>query len=206
MSEIYVPIQALTLKPFIMNNQLTNPFSFIHRFLHWSLALGILCILFTVFLRTGWMNKDHMAQIIMNSGNNISEENAIKIAKAIRKPMFNWHMYMGYFVCAIYVLRLIYIAVYKNLGLKFKQGNVKEKFQTSVYIIFYLVLGITLISGLFIELGPKAYKGFFESIHQPVIYFMVVFLIIHLAGIFIGENTTTKGIVSQMISGKNSHE
>lgn len=179
-------------------------FSFMHRFLHWGIAFGILFILFTVFLRIGWMNKTHMATIIMNNTSSLTNDEAIKIAKSIRRPMFNWHVYIGYAVTALYVIRLVYLFINRKSSKIFNETNLpKDRFQKLVYIFFYIGLAIMLITGLTIEHGPKEWKSVLESIHGAGLYFMGAFIIIHLMGIVIGENSTTKGIVSKMIHGKD---
>ncbi|TWP23756.1 cytochrome b/b6 domain-containing protein [Apibacter muscae] len=187
-----------------MNNY---KFSLIHRLLHWSMALTIIFILITIFLRLGWMNKNIMATIIFNNlqENNIkiTQKEAVSIAKNIRGNMFNWHVYIGYVLLGLYLLRITYIIIKKG---KFRTSSLikyslKKKFQSLVYLIFYIGLGITLITGLLIQNAPKEYAQSLKSIHQLSLYFMLIFLVFHMIGIFIGEKSTDKGIVSAMING-----
>ncbi len=183
-------------------------FPFLHRFLHWSIAITILFILLTVFLRLEWMSKENVGEIIFKDlqqkNITISQAEAQSIAKDIRKPMFNWHIYLGYVLIGLYIIRVLYLFI---KGIKFHSplsGNstFKQKFQAVIYILFYIILGITLLSGFLIVNGPKDYKGFLEEIHAPALYFMLGFTILHFIGIFIGEKTTEKGVVSAMISGE----
>jgi len=71
-----------------------------HRLLHWTLAFSILFIMLTVFLRLNWMEKNHVATILTDNlatlDVTITKDQAIKIAKQIRKPMFEWHLIIGY--------------------------------------------------------------------------------------------------------------
>lgn len=189
-----------------MNNFKFSP---LHRFLHWSIALAIILILITVFLRLGWMNKNVMADVIFKHLQekqiNISKEETLSIAKEIRGNMFNWHVYIGYLLMGLYIIRILYLLI---KGPMFenplsKNSTNKKKLQSIIYIIFYIGLGITLITGVFIENGHKEYKKSVESIHQLSLYFMLGFLILHLAGIFLAEKTSEKGIVSAMINGGN---
>lgn len=39
-------------------------YSKVYRVMHWLIALSMLFLLLTVFLRLGWMNKVHIADII----------------------------------------------------------------------------------------------------------------------------------------------
>jgi len=85
----------------------------VHRLLHWGFAFGMLLILLTVLLRLGWMEKHHMAQILMDAPQlanaQLSESDAVKIAKSIRNVMFDWHLYAGYFLTVLLVLRFAHM-------------------------------------------------------------------------------------------------
>lgn len=172
------------------------------RILHWSLALTILFMLLTVFLRLNWMEKNHVAAILIDSLSSIdisiTLDQAILIAKKIRKPMFDWHVTIGYVVTGIFVLRMIFHLKNKK---HFNAVTKKEKFQLWVYRIFYALLGATLITGLIIEFGPKSIKKTVESIHELTLYYMIGFLILHFTGILLAEIGSKKGIVSKMIGG-----
>ncbi len=172
------------------------------RILHWSLAFSILFILLTVFLRFNWMEKNHVAAILIDKLSlidiTISKEQAIKIAKQIRKPMFDWHIYIGYVATGIFVLRILYNSLHKNL---FIPKNSKEIFQLWVYRVFYIFLAITIITGLYMKFGSDFLNNFSEEIHKLTLYYIIPFLILHFAGILISELTTKDGIVSKMIGG-----
>lgn len=173
------------------------------RLLHWSMALGILFILLTVFLRLNWMEKNHVAQILTDQLSSIdieiTKEQAIKIAKKIRKPMFDWHLIFGYVVSGIFVLRMFYYAKNKK---SFKPVAKREIFELWVYRIFYVLLGITLLTGLYMKFGPEYLEHDIEEIHELSWYYMVVFLVLHFVGILLSELGSKKGLVSKMIGGK----
>ena len=79
--------------------------------MHWAIALCILFMLFTIFLRLTWLNKVNVSQILGDELSqreiNLSSEELTKIAKKIRKPMWAWHVYIGYVLIGLYALRLI---------------------------------------------------------------------------------------------------
>ena len=181
----------------------------IHRLLHWAIAFSMLFLLLTIFLRLNWMNKNNIADILVKELGErdiaLDGEEAVKIGKAIRKPMWNWHIYIGYVLTGLYILRLIYMMI---AGPQFKSpfnklSNIREKFESWVYIVFYILLAITLITGLLIVLGPKEYKHTLETVHVQALYWLLAFIFIHLAGILIAEFGHMKGIVSKMINGKD---
>jgi cytochrome b len=66
-----------------------------------------------------------------------------------------------------------------------------------------VLLGITLITGLIIVLGPKEYKHSMETIHVKALYWLLAFIFVHFTGILIAEFGHMKGIVSKMINGKD---
>ncbi|MEJ6776347.1 MAG: hypothetical protein QNK85_03365 [Crocinitomicaceae bacterium] len=63
------------------------------------------------------MNKHNMSEIMSagleNLNISIGEDDAIPIAKSIRKPMWNWHVYVEYVSMGLYFLRM---------GLMIKEG------------------------------------------------------------------------------------
>jgi cytochrome b561 len=172
------------------------------RFLHWALAFTFLFIMLTVFLRLTWMEKNNVAEIIVNSLNavniDIAYDQAIKVAKNIRKPMFDWHITIGYFVTGIFILRMLFHIL--NRG-NYNPKTTKEVFQSWIYRIFYILLGITLITGLMLEFGPDSIEDIAETIHKLTLYYAIAFMVLHFGGILISENTGNNRIVSKMIGG-----
>jgi Ni,Fe-hydrogenase I cytochrome b subunit len=82
-----------------------------------------------------------------------------------------------------------------------KQLTLKAKFQYWVYIIFYLGVAISLITGFLMEFGPKSWKLPMIKIHNLSNYYLIPFIIIHLAGVLLAEFTNEQGIISKIISG-----
>jgi len=183
-------------------------FSLTHRLLHWLIAFAILFLMFTVFLRLTWMEKNSVAAILQDNlkalNISINQDDAIKIAKQIRKPMWDWHIYTGYFLIGLYVLRLINLYFW---GIIFpnpfhRASNLKQKIQGWTSIIFYFLLSISLITGFFIVNGSPEYKDILETIHVQSIYYVVLFIILHFTGLVLAEYSNEKGIISRMIHGK----
>lgn len=177
------------------------------RILHWAIAFCMLFMLLTIFLRLNWMNKVNVSEIIQNylstTDQTLTEEQSIKLAKLIRKPMWEWHIYIGYVLVGLYVIRMIlpFFGEMKFTNPLQKGLDLKTKFQYWVYIVFYLFTAITLITGLVIELGPRNLKEPMEEIHILSIYYLVTFIIIHFGGVLVAELSSHKGIISRVISG-----
>jgi len=184
-----------------------NYFTVSHRLLHWTIALIMLFVLLTVFLRMGWMEKNHMADLIIITLSkfdiSVTHEIAIKVAKSIRNIMFEWHIYASYLLCGLFILRLVNI---KKSGISYispfnKTATSREKFQAWAYISFYGILGLILMTGLLLKFGPKSIEDIAKEIHVLALWYFIPFITIHLMGIVLAEQKEEKGIVSKMIGG-----
>jgi cytochrome b561 len=183
-------------------------FSLWHRFLHWMIALGILLALFTAFLHATWMNGNEMATAIISSlaekGITLPYDEARLMARTISGPMFHWHFYAGYALIPLLVLRCIDLLAG---GLKFtspflSEATLEQKFRGGLYLLLYIALAVILIMGLLLKFGPRNdLHEVFRIAHVCCGYFAGMFVLIHFAGLLIGEHTTDKGIVSKMING-----
>lgn len=155
------------------------------------------------------MNKNNMADIIESylseTGQALSQDQLIVLAKQIREPMWEWHIYIGYFLVGLFFIRFLlpFFGKMKISNPLNKRLNGIEKFQKWTYIIFYVCVVISLVTGLIIELGPKDLKKPMEEIHILSIYYLAPFIVIHLAGVLFAEFTDQKGIVSRIVSGEN---
>jgi cytochrome b561 len=189
-------------------------YSLANRILHWLIAFTFLLILFTVFLRTGWMNKNEIASIVTTKlaekNVSISKEDAIIIGRAVRKPMWDIHIYAGYLLIGLYLLRMLVIwieaPIFRNP--MSKGSSRKEKLKLWIYIVFYICLGISLLTGAILELVPKTYSlplhDTAKFIHLQSLYYALAFITIHLLGVVIAELSTEPGIISKMIHGRRS--
>jgi len=153
------------------------------------------------------MNKNNMAAIIgdylKGTDQVLSQQQLIELAKKIRQPMWNWHIYIGYVLVGLYSIRFIlpafgHMKIPNPFG---KNLSTKIKFQKWTYIIFYVCVIVSLTTGLMIEFGPKEFKEPMEDIHVLGIYYLIAFIAIHLAGVLIAEFTNQKGIISRIVSG-----
>lgn len=185
-------------------------YSKIYRIMHWLIAISFLLLLLTIFLRLTWLNKYNVAAIIqeylVGTGQTLSEEQLIKLAKKIRAPMWQWHIYFGYVLVGLYTIRLL-LPAFGHM--KFQNPNAKNlstvmKVQRWSYLVFYVFVVISLVTGLVIELGPKEYKEPMEEIHVLGLYYLLAFIVIHFSGVLISEFTHDKGIISKIVSGSRT--
>lgn len=153
------------------------------------------------------MNKDNVADIIQSylttTDQLLTRDQAIVLAKQIRKPMWQWHIYLGYVLTGLYAIRIaLPFLGHMKFSNPFSSGlSMKVKFQYWVYLVFYSCVAVSLTTGLFIEFGPKDLKEPMEEIHILSIYYLLTFIVIHLGGVLIAEFTSDKGIISGIVSG-----
>ncbi len=179
-------------------------FTAFHRILHWVMALAMLILFITGFLRMHWMNKNHITGIIESKTNAIPKEQMSEIAKSIREPMWEWHEIFAHVMIFAFIARIIYMLA---KGIRFPNPftsgqSLKERLQGFTYIYFYLFVFISAFTGICIKKELlSAYQDNIEAIHKWGIYWFPVFIVLHLVGIAATEFSDKKGITSKMIGG-----
>jgi cytochrome b561 len=185
-------------------------YSVIYRMMHWSIVICMLLLFFTIFLRLTWMNKNNVAEIIQNYLNttdqSLTQDQLIVLAKKIRQPMWDWHIYLGYALTGLFGLRFLlpFFGEMKFQNPFNKESIFKEKLQNLIYLIFYVCVVISLATGLMIKFGPGEVKKSMEEIHILSIYYLIAFLIFHIGGVLWAEFTIHKGIISSIVSGRKN--
>lgn len=181
-------------------------FTVIHRLLHWLVALAMPVLFITGFLRMYWMNKNGMVSIIESktTDNVLPKEVMTDIAKSIRAPMWEWHEIFANVMVFAFIARILYM-IFK--GIRFpnpfnKNLVLKERLQGFVYIYFYVFVFISAFTGICIQRGFfDTYHDTIEMVHKWGLYWFPIFIVLHLVGIAIVENSSKKGITSKMIGG-----
>lgn len=148
--------------------------------------------------------SDIISNYLTNENITLTSKQLIALAKQIRKPMWDWHIIFGYILAGLFAVRFMLSStgIVKIKNPFNKNLDLKVKFQYSIYLVFYVLIFVTLITGLLIEFGPESLKKIFETVHKLSLYYIVPYIIIHLIGVIIGELTTDKGVVSKMIGGE----
>lgn len=182
-------------------------FNLASRLIHWAIAFTFLYIMLTVLLRMGWMNKGNMGTIIHENLSEqkvtITPDDAMLIAKKVRRPMWETHIIAGYVLIGLFVLRIILTWV-QGIGFAnpLKKGvSQYEKFKAWVYIVFYLLLGTSLFTGIMLEFGPESIEHTMEDIHVLSLYYSIAFILLHTIGVLLADVKKERGIISKIISG-----
>ncbi|MFT7880847.1 MAG: cytochrome b/b6 domain-containing protein [Sulfurimonas sp.] len=179
---------------------------------HWVHAVVVLGLLGTVFLRKTFLswrtNSELLTQKLSEINLEISAEQAKVLAKAIRAPMWEWHILLGYALAALLLWRIFLFFSgsgkqnYRNL----KEENLHKKMVKIGYIVIYAVLLFMAVSGLMIHfyeaLGlTKDAAHDIKEIHELVYNAILIFVPLHIIGVVVAENRDEKGIISEMIHG-----
>lgn len=182
------------------------------RVMHWAMAITFVLLLGTIFLRLTWLNKDSVALIIESflreKQINLSQEDTLLLAKKVRKPMWEWHIYLGYILTGLYLIR-VSLGVTKKMIFTnpFNAAfSLKEKLQYLSYLVFYVLTAVSLCTGLLIVHGPKSVKSPLEEIHELSIYYLLAFMCAHIGGVLIAEITNSPGIISRIMRGSLDSE
>ncbi|MFZ3231849.1 MAG: cytochrome b/b6 domain-containing protein [Pseudobdellovibrio sp.] len=196
------------------------------RLWHWLNVAVILSLLGTVLIRKtflSWRANSVLIQEKLNeAGTTITADLAKEIAVAIRNPLWDWHIYLGFALAALFLGRLLIVLIIekkciglqalkdafeiKNLPVEEKSEAIHYTFVKIGYAVFYLATAIMVVTGLMLnfknELGiSKTNIGAVKEVHELLMWFFIVFIVGHLFGIIFAENKNDQGLVSDMING-----
>jgi Ni/Fe-hydrogenase 1 B-type cytochrome subunit len=182
------------------------------RIWHWLHALVVLGLIGTVLLRKSFLSWRENSQILMHQLSDIGVEitalQAKVIAKAIRAPMWEWHILLGYMLVALLLWRtfLFFTPSGQQNYTQFAQKTLHDKALMIGYLLIYATLAFMSLSGLIIhfyqELGLlKSTAHTIKEIHELAYTILLYFVPLHLIGITIAEHQQKKSVISDMIHG-----
>ncbi len=182
------------------------------RLWHWAHALVVLGLLATVLLRKTFLswrtNSEILATKLSSMDIEVSSEQAALLAKAVRAPMWEWHIILGYALAALLLFRigLFFTRSGRENFIDIKSSTLHKKMVKIGYIGIYVILGFMALSGLSIhfyeELGLLKERAHdIKEIHELVFNAVWIFVTLHIAGVVIADATDERGIISNMING-----
>jgi cytochrome b561 len=166
----------------------------------------------TVFLRKTFLswrsNAELLTQKLSEINLEVTEVQAKVLAKAIRTPMWDWHILLGYALTALLLWRILlfFTKSGKQNYQNFKTQSIHKKIVKIGYIFIYIILVFMALSGLIIHfyeaLGLlKETAHDIKEVHELVFNAILIFVPLHIIGVVIAENQDEKGIISDMIHG-----
>jgi len=187
-------------------------FTPLYRIWHWTMAFSVIGLLGTVALRKSFLSWHTNAAIIQNKlaevGTEVTVESAKMVAKAIRAPMWEWHYIFALFLGISIAMRLFMIAREPKIFplLVFIRAPKEEKLQRGTYFFLCFSLMVMALSGGTLYFHESfgftdAEVHWVKELHEYVMYSVLLFVSLHLAGVLRHEFTTKEGIISKMIHG-----
>jgi cytochrome b561 len=161
----------------------------------------------TFFLRKTFLSWRANAEILSNKlagfGIEVSSEQAAALAKAVRAPMWEWHIILGYAFALLILWRMVML--FKN-GFEYDAENRHMEWVYRGYKLLYGILFFMAVSGILIQLYAdfglsKDAAHDIKEVHEVVAWGVVIFVVMHIVGVFVADNRDQKGITSKMISG-----
>jgi cytochrome b len=182
------------------------------RLWHWLHAFVVLGLLGTVFLRKTFLswrdNSEILAAKLLSLQIEISSEQGATLAKALRAPLWEWHIILGYALSflILYRIALFFTPSGKQNYTDIRSASLYKKMVKIGYIGIYGVLLFMAASGLLLtfheELSlAKETTGSIKELHETVFNLVWIFVALHITGVVMAEVRNEKGIVSDMING-----
>lgn len=195
------------------------------RLWHWASATVITGSLLTVLVNSTvlhpWSNAGMIAGKLKEKGVSVTDDQVRPVAFALADKVWAIHTYLGYVLAALLIFRIIlefFEVGDKKLIRKIKAARKSfltrqesrathrnEMLIKTLYALFYVFLIIMVITGLCLAFKDSVpalrSMHWIHEVHGFTMYLILGFIVIHLAGIFLGERKKDKGIVSDMING-----
>ena len=185
------------------------------RIWHWVHALVVLGLLGTVFLRKTFLswrtNSEILATQLSTMDIEVSSEQAKILAKAVRAPMWEWHILLGYALAALLLVRMVlfFTRSGRENFIDIKSSTLHKKMVKIGYIGIYSILTFMTVSGLLLTFSEtiglmKETVHTIKEVHEFVFNAVWIFAALHIAGVVVADITDEKGIISDMVNGGNN--
>lgn len=182
------------------------------RIWHWVHATVILGLLGTVFLRKTFLswrtNSELLTQKLSEINIEVTSAQAKTLATAIRDPMWEWHIILGYVFAALLLWRLLLFFTQsgKTNYQNYKEKTLHKQMVTLSYIAFYAILLFMAVTGLTIQFYEalsltKDTAHDIKELHELVYNGVLIFVPLHIIGVIIAESRDEQGIISDMVHG-----
>ena len=182
------------------------------RIWHWLNAIVVLGLLGTVFLRKTFLSWRTNSEILMTKlseiGVDITAEQAKMLAKAVRAGMWEWHIILGYALAFLVLYRIYLYFCDSSIKEDFASLNLHKKAVKISYFVIYATILFMAVSGFVIhfykELSlAKDFAHDIKEIHELVFNILMIWVPLHIVGVFVADNTDEKGLISTMINGQD---
>ena len=193
------------------------------RLWHWANALLISLQLMTILFQKVIVQSRSAVKELQASSKDVSVPQARELAHIISERIWAWHIYFGWALVALWVLRLglqltgpselrfsaRLLEVLRRYRLappadKSKAGKIL--FAKTTYALFYLFLTIMVVTGLMLIYEDVSWlKGIHhlaEETHNVMMFLIIGFIVLHVVGVVWAESKEDHGLTSRMIGGE----
>lgn len=198
------------------------------RFWHWAnsllISLQLLTILFQKVIVNSRTAVPEFQKAMSKQNVVITTQQGRAFAHIISERIWDWHIYFGYALVALWVFRLgLQLTGPSNLHFsarlmeilrryrlappadKAKAGKIL--FAKTTYALFYAFLTIMVFTGLIMVYHDDV--AFFDKIehtageiHNVTMYLIMGFIALHVVGVVWTETTEDHGLTSRMVGGE----
>jgi len=193
---------------------------------HWITFLFITASMVTVLFASTLLNpRDNIGMVqeqLQKNGLTVTQDQAFSVSHEYEDKVWGVHKWIGFGIVFLLLSRLaielvqpgeeklrsrlkVAIALYKQ------KDAMKKVYRHFIgikltYTIFYVLILCMALTGLGMAFGrdlgiPRNVYGLIKEIHSIGQYCMYAFVLVHLGGVIVADNTEAKGIVSGMING-----
>ena len=198
------------------------------RFWHWANALLISLQLITILFQKVIVNSrsavPEFQQALSKDNVTITTQQARAFAHIISERIWTWHIYFGWALVALWVLRLSlqltgpselrFSARLMEILRRYRLAPPADKgkagkilFAKTTYALFYLFLTIMVATGLVMIYEDVSWlKGIHhlaEETHNVTMYLIMGFIVLHVVGVVWAESKEDHGLISRMVGGEN---
>jgi Ni/Fe-hydrogenase 1 B-type cytochrome subunit len=213
-----------------MASNITSPFQQSHslqlRIWHWLTFLFITGSIITVLINSTLLSPRENVKLVQEQlqrkGITVNEDQAFAVSHEYEDKMWDVHKLIGYCLAFLLLSRIVIeFTQPKEEKLKSKMKKIQELRALNdsnlaeynhflwvriAYTIFFLILFCLAVTGLGMAFGrdlglTREIHGALKNVHEIMQYFMYAFVVSHLVGVIVAENSKLKGIVSGMING-----
>ncbi len=206
----------------------THDYSAPLRVWHWGNALLVTGQLLTIlFLKVIVDARSAIPEFLrtpIKGGAAPTEQQGRAFAHIISDRIWEWHIAIGLGLAAFWLLRvllelrgpaevrfstrLMLTARKYRLAPPADKGEARHAlFAKTTYALFYLFLTIMVITGLTLNWADDvpflhSIEHTVKEVHNVTMYLILVYFVVHLAGVVWSEITKDHGLISRMVSGE----
>ncbi len=190
------------------------------RFWHWASAGVTMGLLLSILVLRVILDLRGLRPKIQTLGA-LSEEQARSIARLIGDRIWHWHIYLGVTLAALLGWRLLtelLVPSAQRFRVRLRRAKAAPDHRAPgihlrhsvlakyLYLLFYLLLTVMVATGLCLIYADDVawlhpWEHDIKEVHGAVMYAILAFVVIHVAGVVWGEMHHDRNITSDMING-----